>query len=556
LFLGSALATTAIALWTNDLHLPAAVTQHLGYIFIVLFTTLDPAGANCSLLILVAALLVVPRQGVRPLLGWIADHAGIVAGATFVALCAGSLLIYRDYPLSMDEYCAYFQSQVFAAGHLAGQFPAALVDWLVPQGFQSRFLFVSHATGHVASAYWPSFALLLTPFTLLGIPWACNPAISAVSVLAIHRLARRIFDDRETTGLAVLLTLASPVFCADGISYYSMSAHLLANALFALLLLEPTARRACAAGFVGSVALTLHNPVPHMLFAAPWIVWLLMRRGGIGLTAWLIVGYLPLSLLLGVGWFMYSTGLPQEGVALTAGVEIAQRLVDRTDSVFAFPTTPLLFARLIGVAKLAIWAVPGMLILATAGAWKWRHNTACRLFALSALATLLGFLFVPVDQGHGWGFRYFHSAWLALPLLAAGALQKTGQTEKTGYRTLFEDAGTRAFVVACAALMLVWGNGWRAYQIHSFISMNLAQLPGVVGNPQRVVIIDPRALFYGMDLVRNDPWLRGKAIGMMSHGATADAAMMREQFPQMRRVSASPAGTVLVGPRPGVVAAR
>ena len=79
-------------------------------------------------------------------------------------------------------------------------------------------------------------------------------------------------------GLPMLLTLASPVFFADGISYYAMSAHLLANAVFALLLMEPTPRRAFLAGIVGSVALTLHNPVPHMLFAAPWIIWLLAKR--------------------------------------------------------------------------------------------------------------------------------------------------------------------------------------------------------------------------------------------------------------------------------------
>ncbi len=551
LFLGSALITAAIAVWANNLNLSSSQAGNLASIFVLLFTTLDSAGANCCLLILIAGVLVARRQDVRPLLGWIADHPGIVAVATFVALCLGSLLVYRNYPLSMDEYAAYFQSQAFAAGHLAGQLPPALLDWLVPPEFQNLFLFVSHATGRVASAYWPSHALLLTPFTFMGIPWAFNPAISAATVLAIHRLGCRIFADRETAGLAVLLTVASPVFCADGISYYSMSAHLLANALFALLLLEPTALRACIAGVVGSLALTMHNPVPHMLFAAPWIVWLLARRGGIALTGWLILGYAPLSLLLGVGWFLFSTGLPHEGVALAASSQLTQRFAARTASAFASPTVTLLIARLIGVAKIVVWAVPGMLILAAAGAWKWRHNIPCRLLALSAVATLLGFLYVPVDQGHGWGFRYFHSAWLALPLLAAGALQKSGrgseeisQPSKIGRGSIFEDAETRTFLVACALLTLVCGNGWRAYQIHSFISMNLAQLPVYEGKQHRVVIIDPHVLFYGMDLVRNDPWLRGGVVGMITHGNTADAAMMQAQFPQMRRVVAGPSGSV------------
>ena len=549
MFLGCALLTTLIAVWANSLS--RAATADLAPIFVYLFTVLDYAGANCALLILIAAVFVTPRDGVRTLLVWIGDNPKLLASATFVALCLGSLLVYDNYPLSMDEYCAYFQSQVFATGHLAGQFPPALLDWLVPQQFQNTFLFVSHATGRIASAYWPSFALLLTPFTLLGVPWACNPAISALTLLAIHRLAMRIFGDRETAGLAILLTVASPVFCADGISYYSMSAHLLANAVFALLLLEPTALRACLAGLVGSIALTLHNPVPHILFAAPWIVWLLGRRGGLALTGWLIAGYLPLSVLLGFGWFLFSTGLPHEGVALAANSAVAHRFVARTDSAFAFPAASLLLARLIGVAKIVVWAVPGMVLLAGAGAWKWRHDIRCRLLALSAIATLLGYLFIPVDQGHGWGFRYFQSAWLALPLLAAGALKRgaaadAGPTQQHAddRQFIFEDAGTRSFVVACALLTLVCGNGWRAYQINAFISMNLHQVPPSPGTGRRIVVINPSFSFYGIDLVHNDPWLRGDVIRMVSNGAAKDAAEIEKYYPGLHRVYEDRYGSV------------
>src|SRR2546430_11346262 len=63
-----------------------------------------------------------------------------------------------------------------------------------------------------------------------------------------------------------------------------------------------------------------------------------------------------------------------------------------------------------------------MMILAVTGAWRWRHDTRVLTLAASALVTILGFLFVPYDQGHGWGFRYFHSAWMTLPVLAAAAL--------------------------------------------------------------------------------------------------------------------------------------
>jgi hypothetical protein len=451
----------------------------------------------------------------------------------------------------MDEYTQYFQSQIFAAGHLTGQYPLALLDWLIPPGFQDYFLNVSPSTGRVASAYWPSFALLLTPFTWLGVPWACNPIISALTLLAVHRLAWRIFGDRESAGLALLLTAASPVFFADGISYYSMPAHLLANTVYALLLITPTTRSAFLAGLVGSLALTLHNPFPHMLFATPWIISILRRPAGLPIAAWLFAGYIPLCLLFGLGWFFFSSNLVHEGVRLSAEMSASGESLMQMGAAFGLPSSTVLLARLIGLAKLWLWAVPGLLLLAGFGAWKWRHHTPCRLLTASALLTLVGYVLVPVDQGHGWGYRYFHSAWMVLPILAAGALIRASGAGRHGISAsdkqaahMLEDAGTRAFVVACALLSLVGGTGFRAVQMREFIGRHESQQPVYSDTEHRVVIIDTRFSFYGQDLVQNDPWLRGAEIRMFSHGPTADAQMMSEHFPDMRRVHLDKFGSV------------
>lgn len=550
LFLGSAVVTVVILLWANQLSRSGSAAG-LTPIFGFLFAVGDYGGSNCALLILLAAAFVPGGYSLRPLLQWFGRHPGLVATASVAILSCGAWVVYRRSPLSMDEYSPIFQSRAFAAGHVTGQFPTALLDWLVPPGFQDYFLNVSHSSGRVASAYWPSFALLLTPFTLLGIPWACNPLISALTLLAVHRLALRIFADRESAGLAVLLTAASPVFFADGISYYSMPAHLLANTLYALLLIDPTARRALAAGLLGSVALTLHNPVPHMLFALPWIISILRRPGGLPIAGWLFAGYIPLCLLVGVGWFLFSSDLTHEGVRLAAGASASGESLVHMGTAFAWPSSTVLLARAIGIAKVWVWAVPGLLLLAGIGAWKWRRDTSCVLLAASALMTLVGYLFVPVDQGHGWGFRYFHSAWIALPILAAGALTRLpaavrdGKTAPDDRRTrIFGDAATRTFVVACALITLVAGTGFRAMQMRDFIGQHESQVPAYAGTERRVVIIDARFSFYGQDLVQNDPWLRGNVIRMISHGVAADAQMMREQFPNMHRVYADRHGSV------------
>jgi hypothetical protein len=535
-FFASVVVTLTIMFW-----IPHVSSHGLTAIFFVLFARLDKLGALCMMLILLIAAFISARS-FAALPGWLGKHPIAIAVGAGVVLCAGSLLIYENHPLSMDEYAQLFQSEIFAQGRLTGQFPVPLLDWLIPPYFQNQFLVVSRPTGALISGYWPSFALLLTPFTKLGISWACNPVISALTLVVIHRLALGLFHSEESAGLAVLLTLASPVFFANGISYYSMSAHLLANGVYALLLLQPTSRRALLAGIVGSVALTLHNPVPHLLFAIPWIFWLAARRGGMRPLIWLIVGYAPLCALLGLGWFWLSSGLSHAGAASSGGFGAQADNLQQIANIFALPSATLLLARTIGIAKIWLWAVPGLMILAGVGAWRWRGNSACRVLAASALLTLIGYYFVPADQGHGWGFRYFHSAWVALPLLAAASFSRPPDGEQRS--GLFENIETRTLVVACALLTLVLGVGLRAAQIRGFMTMDIQQVPAYAGTERRVVLIDASHSFYGQDLVQNDPWLRGNMIRMLSHGEAADAAMMQDHFPDMHRVYQDSHGSV------------
>src|SRR6185437_6431029 len=106
---------------------------------------------------------------------WSGEHPGVIALASGILMAAGALGVYRNHPLSMDEYAAYFQSQAFASGHLMGHWPTPLLDWLLPKAFHDYFLDIGPISGGVVSSYWPSFSLLLTPFTAIGAPWACNP---------------------------------------------------------------------------------------------------------------------------------------------------------------------------------------------------------------------------------------------------------------------------------------------------------------------------------------------------------------------------------------------
>src|SRR5207237_7328643 len=91
---------------------------------------------------------------------------------------------------------------------------------------------------------------------------------------------------------------------------------------------------------------------------------------------------------------------------------------------FALPSASSVWSRGVNLAELALWAVPGLLALACIGAVWRRSEPAVGLLTASALLTAVAYVFVPYDQGHGWGYRYFHAAWGVLPLLAAGALEQ------------------------------------------------------------------------------------------------------------------------------------
>ena len=543
--------TALILLWTVSLWgkteaddlLGTYTLKGLATIFFVLFARDDQGGAICALIVLFLAMLVPLQLRTRRLVGWVGLHPWPPIVVAAAAMAWGTVFIYRDHPLSMDEYSAVFQAKIFAAGKLTGQLPVPLLDWLIPRGFQNKFINVSHVTGLVASSYWPSFSLLLTPFFRLGVPWLCNPLISALTALVIHRIALRMFDSTEAAGLALLLTLASPVLFADGISYYSMPAHLLANSLFVLLLMQPSVSRALAAGVVGSIALTLHNPVPHALFALPWLVWLACQDNRWKLLGALITGYLPLCLLLGLGWFVFSQHLVQAGVAQASTASGTHTGLQHLLAIFKLPSQTVMLARLIGLCKIWIWAVPGLALLAIAGAWSSRHLTLVRLLSASALLTLIGYVFVSVDQGHGWGYRYFHSAWLVLPLLGAAALYGT----RTGRPApVFSDEGTRAYAAACALLSLLLCVGFRGVQIHEFMDRYLDQVPHFALAGPRVIVIDDIDSFYAGDMVQNDPWLRGDVVRIYSHDWDPDliARMMHQNFPHAHQVYSDDQGSV------------
>src|SRR5260221_9112356 len=414
----------------------------------------------------------------------------------------------------MDEYAEVFQAKIVAAGRLTAHLPASVVDWLVPRGFNQEFLAASRSTGEAIELFWPGFAMILAPFEALGVPWLCNPCLAGIAVFLIHRITLEITDDRRAAGWAVLFTLASGAFAANAISYYSMQARLTANLLFVWLLLKPSPSRSFGAGVVGSLALVLHNPFPHVLFAAPWIVAMARSAEQRRSLLQLVAGYLPLLIIVGAGW-LHLRG------AVTAGKSAFDPISISVNSVFSIPDTSMIDMRAAAIVKMWVWAVPSLFLLAVLGRLRRGDDYRVRLLTQSAVITFIGYLFVIYDQGHGWGYRYVHSAWGVVPILAGCAM--TEPSKSNGRLT--------AFAGAAAMLNLFLVVPYQMMQIESVIARHSAQLPKPRRPGNNVYFIRDSGGFYTGDLVQMDPMLRETDLLLFSRGPELDSELRRQNWP-------------------------
>jgi hypothetical protein len=495
--------------------------RHFAPIFYDLLNFYDRPTAAFGVLVCLAALLWKRPAPLLRLVDYLGSHvaATVAVSTALFAVCA--VAVYKNYPLSMDEYSAVFQSKVFASGHLAAQLPPALVSWLIAPGFNGYFLLISGQTGRGIEAYWPGFALVLTPFQLLGIPFVCNAALAGLAVLLIHRITLELTGDRRAAGWAMLFALASSGFWANAISYYSMQAHLTANLLYAWLLLKPNGARSFAAGLVGSLALLLHNPVPHMLFAAPWLIAFVLDDGQRRRLLPLAMGYAP-AVAAGLGWAWLRSDIAPAAHSAAIGATLK--------SVFTLPDVDILNMRVAAAAKMWVWAVPCLFYFALLGYMRARDNRYIRLLMLSAVCTYLGYLFVPFDQGHGWGYRYFHSAWGVVPILAACAL--VGRSDA--------GRGLVTFAGAVAVLSLLMLVPFQLMQIDVFIARHLAMMPAAKRPGGNVYFIDFRSGYYIADMIQMDPTLRSEDLYLATRGGQLDEQLIQRNWPNAVQCGSAP----------------
>jgi hypothetical protein len=262
---------------------------------------------------------------------------------------------------------------------------------------------------------------------------------------------------------------------------------------FALPILRGDRGGVAGALLAAFVATGLHQFHFHPLFAAPFLVWLAVRRQW-GRAAVYGLGYLAIILFwlkIYPLWLIDFAG-PDANVAriptLSAhAASKAGRLLDVHADLWA-----------VNFVRFAAWQNVVLLPL-IAAAWPVLRSKRARLhgpFLPLVAACAIGLLLL-VNQGHGWGYRYL-SGLIGCFCLLAGY----------GWTSLVPEAGSaRAWAaVKCGAILtLAVILPLQLALARAFVAP-YAELRREIGNaPVDVVLVDPEGGFYADDIVQNGP---------------------------------------------------
>ena len=440
-------------------------------------------------------------------------HLLTIALAALVLAAAGSVLIYRDAEPFAADRLASFQADVFRQGVLAAPLPEEWADFghglhPSPPAVQSDGAFI-HASGG------PVFAAVRAVFELAALGPVTNALFAALSIVLIAGIARRLWPDQvEVPILAAGLLATSPQFLFTGMDGSAWSAQLCLNLLWLRLFLRDDRLGHAAAALVGLMAAGLHHIHLHAIFVLPFLAMLLKDR------RWLLAGFYALVYGLGhVAWLHWHE--IAMAAMLGAGLEpvLAAALGSDSDRapLFALPSgstaveTGLNLLRLMGWTNLIV--VP--LVLIAIRPWS-RLPTPFRLLAIGIVIAVVSSLALAPGRQDGWGYAYLHGHLGSLILLALfGWVRLT--TGKSHLRTELNRA-----VGLCCAVMLLIALPLRAVQVDRVTSADSASIRHIQRIDRDVVVVDLAGIWFGQQLVRNDPFLEQRPRIMGMQMLTAD----------------------------------
>jgi hypothetical protein len=193
-------------------------------------------------------------------------------------------------------------------------------------------------------------------------------------------------------------------------------------------------------------------------------------------------------------------------------------------TLFARPdlTTALLHG--MNLSLLFTWNAPIMAILVVVVFLQLRRSPPVIVdLAVGVVITLLFFMFFPSTQGHGWGYRYAFQVLGSLALIAAEGVPQ--------FASALGERRARGWLAAGCALALAVQLPLRLVQTEWFVRPFAAGVAYVRSRPAPIVIVHGDSVWYGDDLVRNDPYLASPIVLRASSLSPGAIEQIEQAFP-------------------------
>ena len=428
--------------------------------------------------------------------------------AVVVVVRAGVSVVYHAAAISMDEFMMLWQSRAIQAGSLLVRAPEAW--WPYASALRPGFLIVDPVYQVWAPPYRPGTSLLHAVFARLSLDAAMNAIFCGGSVLVLWRLARQTLPPGTGAVMcAVLLFALSPQFLITGMTPYTMTAHLFASLLWVWLFTLDRGWSHSLAIVLGCYALGLHHVHVHGGLALPFLLHLAFVRR----RWWLALAYgaaYSIATVVWVFWMdiaVWMSGLSPIPAAAPAeidgGLDLIRAAAEQGAASHGWQDLALWG---VNISRLIAWQNLAVLPLLLVAMGRFRAMpVTLRLMGWSVLTSLLPYLLLMPSQGHGWGYRYLHHELGTLALLAG-----------FGWAVLKEGGRTRdlRFVVVVAGVSAIVGLPLRAVQTERFVRPIQTATVETGLQDAEVVLLATEGLWYGRDLVRNDPLVRNRPVVM------------------------------------------
>lgn len=224
--------------------------------------------------------LYIARRTDRDLIQWILGKISKPSTVRFLGLLLVILTVFSIWmvygpfegiPKGGDEAAYYFQSKIYAAGHLAA--PAPSVE--NPMDFFPfrHFIFRNDMW---LTVYTPFHSLMMAPFTAAGVAPLLGPVEGLLSLIGVFLLIR-LWAGERIARLSVILLLLSPFFLFMTTTFMAHNTNLMLIT-WSLYLISRRAKGASVAfGLAGGFSLglafaTKPYPVLVWLFFIPFVI--------------------------------------------------------------------------------------------------------------------------------------------------------------------------------------------------------------------------------------------------------------------------------------------